>query len=150
MNLENTMIKDYKSNLIEFYLQYDTILSRLEKQDDNNNNELDQYSRDKLLLFNKKIERFTEELKELDLELRLQKSFNDNKKKQEIQQELEDLNLYYTIMSKLSPFTFGLTEYYTRNKQGLEYKECQLCQKVFKGKEYLERYQQHLKDKHKH
>lgn len=141
-------IQDYKSNLIDFYINYDNIINRIEKDNNNNNIELDHYSQHRLLLFHKKIERINEELKEFELELKLQKSFINDVRKKEIQQELEDLNLYYAIMSKLSPITFGLTEYYQRNKKEIEYKECKLCSKIFKGNNYLERYQQHLNDKH--
>ena len=139
-------INNYRTNLIDFYINYDTIINRIEKKKDNL--ELDNYQQNRLLLFHKKIERINEELKEFELELKLQQSFTSDIKKKEIQQELEDLNLYYVIMSKLSPITFGLTNYYMENKKELEYISCKICNKQFKGNNYLERYQQHVKDKH--
>lgn len=137
-------IQDYKTNLIDLYIQYDTILDRFEKK--KNTNEMDVYYSKTLLSFHQKINRLTDELKEFDLELRLQ--HKNERRNKDIQQELEELNLYYTILSKLSPITYGLTEYYLQQKHELEYKQCQLCYKVFKGKDYLSRYQQHVKDKH--
>lgn len=146
LNLSNMNIQNYKKNLIDFYINYDNIIDRLEKKNDNL--ELDSYQQKKLLLFNIKIERINDELKEFELELKSQKSFISNTTKIEIKKELEDLNLYYTIMNKLSPITLSLIDYYTQNKKEFEYMYCKLCNKKFKGYNYLERCQQHLKDKH--